>query len=100
MSASERMIVPRCLVGAPKWMEQLGSGICAVETDGRPYRITQPNLQYKSGRGKSQVGLIYVRDSYTFCAFIGNKADDLRSWFSRQYKQEETDREKAASHFI
>ena len=67
-----------------------------VETDGRAYRITLPNLQYNSGRGESQVGLIYDRDGYTLCAFTGRKANDLRSWCTRQHTQEETDRVKEA----
>ena len=65
-----------------------------AETEGRAYRITQPNLQYN--RGERQVGLIYDRDGYTFCAFIGESADDLRSWYTRQYTQEEAEREKEA----
>ena len=51
MSASEGMIVPDSLAGAPKWMEQPRSGVRAVEIDGRVYRITQPNLWFHSGRG-------------------------------------------------
>ena len=82
-------------------IEQLGLGLRAVESDGRAYRITQLNLQYNSGRGESQLGLIWDRDGYTFfvCAFTGRKADDLRSWYTRQFRQEETDREKEASIF-
>ena len=30
------------------------------------HRITQPNPQYNTGRGESQVGLVYDRDGYTF----------------------------------
>ena len=31
MSALERLLVPGCLVGAPKWIEQLGLSLGAVE---------------------------------------------------------------------
>ena len=51
------------------WIEQLGLGLRAVESDGKAYRIAQLNLQYNSGRGESRVGLILDRDGYTFsCA--------------------------------
>ena len=51
------------------WIEQLGSDLRAVESDGTACRITQLNLQYNSGRGESQVGLIYDRDGHTcLCA--------------------------------
>ena len=39
------------------------------------------------------MGLTYDRDGYTFCAFTERQADDLRSWYSCQYTQGETDRE-------
>ena len=45
------------------------------------------------------VGHIYDRDGYTFCAFTQQKADHFKSWFSRQYTQEETEREKEAFFF-
>ena len=88
------MIVPGCPAGAPKWIEQFGLGLCVVETARRAYRITQPNLQYFSGRRESQVGLIYDRDGYASCAFTGRKADDLFSRKTRQYTQQETECEK------
>ena len=56
MSASERMIVLRCPAGAPEWMEQPGSGFWSVETGGRGYRISQPDLQYNSGRREKSGG--------------------------------------------
>ena len=63
------------------WIEQLGLGLRAVESDGTACRITQLNLQYNSGRGESQVGLIHDRDGYTFlCALsMGGRwtMDDL-----------------------
>ena len=34
------------------------------------YRITQLNLQYNSGRGESQLGLIWDRDGYTFSCVL------------------------------
>ena len=46
------------------------------------------------------MGLIYDRDGYTFRAFTGRKADDLRSWYTHQYTEEEADREKDAYPFI
>ena len=78
-SACERMMERGSLAGASKWMKRLGTGVCVVKDDGGDYRISQPNLRFGSGRGKSQVGLIYVRDGYAFCAFTGRKADDLGS---------------------
>ena len=66
MSASERMKEPGSFAGAPKWMK-LGTGLCAVEGDGRDHRISQPNLRCKSGRG-----LVYGCDGYALCAFICN----------------------------
>ena len=55
-----------CRVGAPKWIEQLASGFCAIEIGGRSYRITQPNLHFSSGRGESPVCLIHDRHGYIF----------------------------------
>ena len=82
------------------WIEQLGLGLRAVESDGTACRITQLNLQYNSGRGESQVNLIYDRDGYTFlCALSMGGRRTIRSWYTRQYTQEETDREKEASLF-
>ena len=34
------------------------------------------------------------------CAFSGRKADDLFYWYTRQYTQEETEREKEAFLFM
>ena len=65
-SAPEGMIVLGCRVGAPKWIEQLASGFRAIETGGRSYRITQPNLYFNSGRGESPVCLIHDRHGYIF----------------------------------
>ena len=97
---SERVMERDSLAGAPIWIKRLGTGLCVVEVDGRFYRISQPNLRYDSGRGQSQVGLIYERDYRTFCAFIGRKAEDLLSLFSRQQTQEETMRQMEAYLFI
>ena len=38
------------------------------------------------------MGLVYDRDGFSSNALTGRKADDLRSWHTRQYTQEEADR--------
>ena len=50
--------------------------------------------------GKIRFCLVYDRDGYAFGAVTGRKADDLFSWYTRQYTQEETEREKEADLFI
>ena len=42
------------------------------------------------------MGFVHDRVAHSVCAFTGRKADDLRSWYTRQYTQEEADREKDA----
>ena len=81
-SASEGIIVPGSLAGAPEWIEQLGLGSCADESDGRG--LQDYSATAVAAEKVSQVCLIYDRDGYTLCAFNGRKADDLRSWFSLQ----------------
>ena len=59
---------PSSFAGAPKWMKRRGTGgRRGQETN----RISQPNVQYNSGRGQSQVGLIYERSGYSFGALLG-----------------------------
>ena len=84
--------MPNCL--------HLGSGLFAVEVDGRAHIVTQPKLHYDRGRGESQDGLIYDRDVCSFCALTGRMVDDMRSWHMHQYMQEEADREKDAELFV
>ena len=68
---------------------KLGTGLCAVEGDGRDHRISQPNLRCKSGRGQSQVGLVYGCDGYALCAFICKKRQERKGKgiFSLRYVQ-------------
>ena len=50
------------------------------------------NLRYNSGRGQSQVGLVFRTGcGYSFCALTGRKPGDPFSWYTRQYTQEETE---------
>ena len=48
MPASERMIVPGCLAGAPKWIKKTGLGLRVVEANGRACRMAQFDVQCKS----------------------------------------------------
>ena len=67
---------------------------------GKAHRITQPIVHCNSSSGGDQVGPVYERDGYSFCALIERKVDDVRSWYMRQHMREEADREKYAYFFI
>ena len=72
-----------------------------VEEDEQHYRVSQPNSRCNSGRGQSQVGLVFRTGcDYSFCAVTGRKPDDPFSWYTRQYTQEKTARETEAYLFI
>ena len=71
-------------------MEQPATGLCAVETDGRAPRTTLPNLQYNSGRRGSQVGSSTITP---FAPSAGGKRTMYAHGYTREYTQEEADRE-------
>ena len=73
-------------------MQRPGTGLYVVE---EYYRISQPKLRYDRQRAKSTIVTVTP-----FCAFTGRKADAPFSWYTRQYTQEDTEREKEAYLFI
>ena len=68
MSDSERMKEPGSFAGGAK-VDEAWYGLVR----GRRGRERPQDLRCKSGRGQSQVGLVYGCDGYVLCAFICKK---------------------------
>ena len=70
-----------------------------VDSDGQLHSVYVLALQYNSGRGDGQVGLVYDWNGYIDCAFTARKVDHSRSWYMRQCTRVEAESEKKVSLF-